>query len=99
MVQFSGGSVTISGGILYFSRARAREGFGDISGILAVFGGGRAAADDFAIFEKGYFFARIDKVSIPLYAGGRPVLRNICKIAKFVDTAENRSKRVLLRIS
>ena len=28
------------GGILYFSRARAREGFGDISGILAVFGGG-----------------------------------------------------------
>ncbi len=33
-----------------------------------------------------------------LYAGGRPVLRNICKIAKFVDTAENRSKRVLLRI-
>ena len=52
MVQFSGGSVTIRGGILYFSRARAREGFGDISGILAVFGGGRAAADDFAIFEK-----------------------------------------------
>ena len=43
------------GGILYFSRARAREGFGDISGILAVFGGGRAAADDFAIFEKGLF--------------------------------------------
>ena len=40
MVQFSGGSVTIRGGILYFSRARAREGFGDISGILAVFGGG-----------------------------------------------------------
>ena len=55
MVQFSGGSVTIRGGILYFSRARAREGFGDISGILAVFGGGRAAADDFAIFEKGLF--------------------------------------------
>ena len=25
---------------LYFSRARAREGFGDISGIPAVFGGG-----------------------------------------------------------
>ena len=55
MVQFSGGSVTIRGGILYFSRARAREGFGDISGILAVFGGGRAAADDFAIFEKRLF--------------------------------------------
>ena len=99
MVQFSGGSVTIRGGILYFSRARAREGFGDISGILAFFGGGLAAADDFAIFEKGLFFARIEKISIPLYAGGRPVLRNICKIAKFVDTAENRSKRVLLRIS
>ena len=84
---------------MFFSRARAREGFGDISGILAFFGGGRAAADDFAIFEKGlFFFARIEKLSIPLYAGGRPVLRNICKIAKFVDTAENRSKRVLLRI-
>ena len=34
---------------------RAREGFGDISGILAVFGGGPAAAADFAIFEKGLF--------------------------------------------
>ena len=55
MAQFSGGSVTIRGGILYFSRARAREGFGDISGILAVFGGGRAAADDFAIFEMNFF--------------------------------------------
>ena len=40
---------------LFLTRARAREGFGDISGILAVFGGGRAAADDFAIFEKGLF--------------------------------------------
>ena len=56
MVQFSGGSVTFCGGLLFFSRARAREGFGDISGILAFFGGGRAAADDFAIFEKGLFF-------------------------------------------
>jgi len=55
VVQFSGGSVTFCGGLLFFSRARAREGFGDISGILAVFGGGRAAADDFAIFEKGLF--------------------------------------------
>ena len=59
VVQFSGGSVTFCGGLLFFSRARAREGFGDISGILAVFGGGRAAADDFAIFEKRLFFARI----------------------------------------
>ena len=40
--------------------------------------------------------ARIEKVSIPLYAGGRPVLRNICKIAKFVDTAENESKEAFL---
>ena len=83
----------------FLTRARARgvtQGFGDISGILAFFGGGRAAADDFAIFEKGLFFARIEKVSIPLYAGGRPVLRNICKIAKFVDTAENESKEAFL---
>ena len=56
MVQFSGGSVTFCGGLLFFSRARAREGFGDISGILAVFGGGRAAADDFAIFENTFIF-------------------------------------------
>ena len=55
MVQFSGGSVTIRGGILYFSRARAREGFGDISGILAFFGGGRAAADDLRFSIKVYF--------------------------------------------
>ena len=55
MVQFSGGSVTFCGGLLFFSHARAREGFGGISGILAFFGGGRAAADDFAIFEKGLF--------------------------------------------
>ena len=55
MVQFSGGSVTIRGGILYFSRARAREGFGDISGILAFFGGGRAAADDLRFSKKVYF--------------------------------------------
>ena len=96
MVQFSGGSVTVCGGLLFFSHARAREGFGGISGILAFFGGGRAAADDFAIFEKGLFFARIEKLSIPLYAGGRPVLRNICKIAKFVDTAENEPKEVFL---
>ena len=32
----------------------------------------------------------------PLYAGGRPVLRNICKIAKFVDTAENDLKEAFL---
>ena len=82
---------------MFFSHARAREGFGGISGTLAFFGGGRAAADDFATFERGlFFFARIEKVSIPLYAGGRPVLRNICKIAKFVDTAENEPKEVFL---
>ena len=46
--------------------------------------------------KKAYFLARIEKVSILLYAGGRPVLRNICKIAKFVDTAENESKEAFL---
>ena len=45
------------------------------------------------------FLGQISRVSCFIYsAGGRPVSRNICKIAKFVDTAENRSKRVLLRI-
>ena len=36
------------------------------------------------------------RLSILLDAGRRPALRNICKIAKFVDTAENEPKEVFL---
>ena len=82
---------------LFLTRARARgvRGyFWDSGSFRRRAGCGRRFCD----FRKRFIFARIEKVSIPLYAGGRPVLRNICKIAKFVDTAENRSKRVLLRI-
>ena len=87
----------LRGTFVFLTRARARGVrwyFWD-SGIFRRRAGcGRRFCD----FRKRFTFARIEKVSIPLYAGGRPVLRNICKIAKFVDTAENRSKRVLLRI-
>ena len=68
---------------------RAREGFGDISGM----GGLRPTI---LRFSKNVYFCADRKVSIPSYAGGRPVLRNICKIAKFVDTAENESKEAFL---
>ena len=82
---------------VFLTRARARgvRGyFWDSGSFRRRAGCGRRFCD----FRKRFIFARIEKVSIPLYAGGRPVLRNICKIVKFVDTAENRSKRVLLRI-
>ena len=82
---------------LFLTRARARgvRGyFWDSGSFRRRAGCGRRFCD----FRKRFIFARIETVSIPFYAGGRPVLRNICKIAKFVDTAENRSKRVLLRI-
>ena len=87
----------LRGTFVFLTRARARgvRGyFWDSGSFRRRAGCGRRFCD----FRKRFIFARIEKVSIPLYAGGRPVLRNICKIAKFVDTAENRSKRVLLRI-
>ena len=96
MVQFSGGSVTFCGGLLFFSRARAREGFFARERGSVIFLGWAGCGRRFCDFRKTFIFARIEKVSIPLYAGGRPVLRNICKIAKFVDTAENEPKEVYL---
>ena len=80
---------------LFLTRARARgvRGyFWDSGSFRRRAGCGRRFCD----FRKRFTFARIEKVSIPLYAGGRPVLRNICKIAKFVDTAENESKEAFL---
>ena len=80
---------------LFLTRARARgvRGyFWDSGSFRRRAGCGRRFCD----FRKRFIFARIEKVSIPLYAGGRPVLRNICKIAKFVDTAENESKEAFL---
>ena len=80
---------------LFLTRARARgvRGyFWDSGSFRRRAGCGRRFCD----FRKRFIFARIKKVSIPLYAGGRPVLRNICKIAKFVDTAENESKEAFL---
>ena len=80
---------------LFLTRARARgvRGyFWDSGSFRRRAGCGRRFCD----FRKRFIFARIEKVSIPLYAGGRPVLRNICKIAKFVDTAENEPKEVFL---
>ena len=80
---------------LFLTRARARgvRGyFWDSGSFRRRAGCGRRFCD----FRKRFIFARIETVSIPLYAGGRPVLRNICKIAKFVDTAENESKEAFL---
>ena len=57
------------------------------------------AAGDFEFFEScGFrrFCGQTLRLSILLAAEGRPVLRNICKIAKFVDTAENESKEAFL---
>ena len=57
------------------------------------------AAGDFEIFEScsfRRFRGQTLRLSIPLDAGGRPALRNICKIAKFVDTAENELRKVFL---
>ena len=57
MVQFSGGSVTFCGGLLFFSRARAREGFGDISGILA-FSAEGGLRPTILRFSKNVYFLR-----------------------------------------
>ena len=57
------------------------------------------AAGDFEIFEScsfRRFRGQTLRLSILLDAGGRPALRNICKIVKFVDTAENEPTEVFL---
>ena len=80
---------------VFLTRVRARgvgREFLDVCIFRRRAGSGLAPAN----FEKASIFARIEKLSIPLYAGGRPVLRNICKIAEFVDTAENEPKEVFL---
>ena len=77
---------------VFLTRARARRVFRARGSFRRRAGCGRRFCD----FRKTFIFARIEKVSIPSYAGGRPVLRNICKIAKFVDTAENESKEAFL---
>ena len=51
VVQFSGGSVTFCGGLLFFSRARAM-GFGEIFGMFMFSGGGRVAAEHLRIAKK-----------------------------------------------
>ena len=58
------------------------------------------AAGDFENFEScGFrrFCGQTLRLSILLDAEGRPVLRNIFKITRFVDTAENEPKEVYLR--
>ena len=58
------------------------------------------AAGDFEISESCGFrrcCGQTLRLSILLDAEGRPVLRNICKITRFVDTAENEPKEVYLR--
>ena len=61
---------------LFLTRARARgvgREFLDVCIFRRRAGSGRTPAN----FEKAQFFARIEKLSIPLDAGGRPVLRKI----------------------
>ena len=60
------------------------------------------AAGDFENFEScGFqrFCGQTLRLSILLDAGGRPVLRNTCKITKFVDKAENEPKEVYFRFT
>ena len=91
--QFFHSPVTVGGELFFLTRARAREGFGDIFWMVMFSGGGRVAAGHRQISKK-LASANSEKLSIPLEAGGRPVLRNICKIENYVDTAENESKQV-----